>query len=138
MINSKNYNFSYSGLKTAVLYKIRDLKAEGIELTKDVINQICYEFQNAAVDVLVEKTIRAAKEFPVRSILLSGGVSANTLLRERLANASRENNLKYFQPDLKYTTDNAAMIALAGYFTYQKNPKNTAWQNLDMHANLTF
>lgn len=121
MINSKNYDFSYSGLKTSVLYKIKDLENSGIKMTPAVVNEICHEFQKAAIDVLIQKTMRAAKEFKVKSILLSGGVSANSLLRSDLNRATTEAGLKYFQPPMEYTGDNATMIAVAGYFNYLKN-----------------
>ena len=84
MIKSKDYNFSYSGLKTAVLYKIRDLEKTGAKITDRVKNEICHEFQKAATEVLIKKTIQAAKEYKAKSIFLSGGVSANELLRLNL------------------------------------------------------
>ncbi len=136
MEKSKNFNFSYSGLKTAVLYLLRDLKAAGIMLTDDVIDEIAHEFQKAAIDVLIQKTIRAAKEYKVKSILLSGGVSANKLLREELHHNATEAGLKYFQPPMEYTTDNATMIAVAGYFASLKNKK--APKGVVMDANLGF
>ncbi len=133
MINSKNYNFSFSGLKTAVLYKIREIG----KLNNEIINEICYEFQQAVIDVLVQKTIKAAKEYKihpvksgkagvvkqqfnrVKSIFLSGGVSANKLLRKTLEKESKKIKAYYSQPDLQYTGDNAAMIALAGFYKYK-------------------
>ena len=144
MEKSKDYNFSYSGLKTAVLYKIRDLKKEGIKITDNIKNEICYEFQKAAIDVLIQKTAKAAKEHEVKSILLSGGVSANALLRLSLSKVAKELSTNYFQPELEYTGDNAAMIALAGYFNYKKNPpsrktsEDTDWKSVEMDANLGF
>ncbi|KKT81561.1 MAG: putative tRNA threonylcarbamoyladenosine biosynthesis protein Gcp [Candidatus Yanofskybacteria bacterium GW2011_GWA2_44_9] len=124
MEKSKDYNFSYSGLKTAVLYKIRDFKKAGVKITENVKNEICYEFQKAATEVLIKKTIKAAKEYGVKSVFLSGGVSANQLLRLELQKATEESGLNYSQPELEYTGDNAAMIALAGYVNYKrtKNP----------------
>lgn len=119
MAKSKNYNFSYSGLKTAVLYLLRDLKLK--KMDNQTRADIAASFQKAAIDVLIQKTMRAAKEYAVKSILLSGGVSANKLLRSELQKNTTEAGLKYFQPPLKYTTDNAAMIAIAGYFTYLRN-----------------
>lgn len=114
MINSKDYDFSFSGLKTAVLYKIKEL---GI-INKDFKIAICYEFQQAVIDVLISKTIRAAKEYKVKTLILGGGVAANQELRKQLAEAIKNNlpNTLYFIPDTKYTTDNAAMIAAAAYF----------------------
>jgi N6-L-threonylcarbamoyladenine synthase len=119
MAKSKDYNFSYSGLKTAVLYLLRDLKI--INPDEQTKADIAASFQKAATDVLIQKTMRAAKEFRVKSILLSGGVSANKLLRSELQKNTTEAGIKYFQPPMEYTGDNAAMIAVAGYFTYLKN-----------------
>ena len=143
MINSKNYNFSYSGLKTSVLYKVKDLKNSGVKLTPNIVNEICYEFQKAAIDVLIQKTMRAAKKFGVKSILLSGGVSANALLRLNLNRAATEAGIKYFQPQLEYTSDNAAMIAVAGYYISEKfkvksRKLKTNWKSVEMDANLGF
>jgi N6-L-threonylcarbamoyladenine synthase len=126
MINSKNFDFSFSGLKTAVLYLVRDLKKKlgKNKLPKELISQIAAEAQQAIVDVLVSKTIRAAQEYEVRSIMLSGGVSANKLLRSELQKNAQQKGIKYFQPLAEYTTDNAAMIALAGYIRKIKNQKS--------------
>ena len=109
MLNQKNYDFSFSGLKTAVLYYLRDNKNAKKE-------DIAASFQQAAFDVLVLKTLRAAKEFKAKSIFVSGGVAANKTLKKEFQKAI--NNLK---PDLyitKYPTDNAAMIASAAYINY--------------------
>ncbi|MBI2674196.1 MAG: tRNA (adenosine(37)-N6)-threonylcarbamoyltransferase complex transferase subunit TsaD [Candidatus Yanofskybacteria bacterium] len=140
MINQKNYNFSYAGLKTAVLYKVRDLKNAGVKLTDKIINEICYEFQNAALDVLVYKTTKATQGYKVKSLLLSGGVSANKELRKRLAAEAEKLKVKYSQPEMEYTGDNAAMIAIAGYFKIKnKNEKvKTDWGSVEMDANLGF
>ena len=134
MIKSKNYDFSYSGLKTAVLYLLRDLKIKNPDPQTKA--DIAASFQEAAIDVLVQKTMRAAKEYKVKSILLSGGVSANKLLREELHKNAVEAGIKYFQPPMEYTTDNAAMIAVAGYFNYLKN-KKTDYKSVKMDANLS-
>ncbi|KKR02548.1 MAG: putative tRNA threonylcarbamoyladenosine biosynthesis protein Gcp [Candidatus Yanofskybacteria bacterium GW2011_GWA1_39_13] len=136
MAKSKDYNFSYSGLKTAVLYLLRDLKIDRPD--KQTKADIAASFQKAAIDVLVQKTMRAAKEFKVKSVLLSGGVSANELLRSELKKNTTEAGIKYFQPPMEYTTDNAVMIAVAGYFEYKKNKKTALWQSVIMEANLGF
>ena len=139
MLNSKNYNFSFSGLKTAVLYKLKELSENKIKLTDNLINYTCYEFQQAVVDVLVAKTIKAAKEYKVKSILLSGGVSANKLLRKTLKTQAKKIKIFYSQPDFEYTGDNAAMIALAGYYKYRKlgvRNKELGWKKLSANANL--
>jgi len=134
MAKSKNYDFSYSGLKTAVLYLLRDLKEKADdEQTKA---DIAASFQKAAVDVLVSKTMRAAQEYQVNGILLSGGVSANKLLRERLLGSSSVIGMPFFCPSMKYTTDNATMIAVAGYFKWLNHKDPTTWESVRMDANL--
>src|SRR3989344_7294365 len=147
MIHSKDFNFSFSGLKTAVLYKTREFK----KLKPKVIDQICYEFQEAAIDVLISKTIKAAEKYKIKSVMLSGGVSANKLLREKLSESvkSLESSPATIIPEMAYTTDNAAMIALAGYFNWEsknppsrKAPEDTAgtlsWKPIKVDANLNF
>ena len=119
MLNQKNYNFSFSGLKTAVLYLLKDLG----EINEKTKTDICASFQQAVIDVLVKKTIKAAKEYKTKSILLSGGVSANKLLRNTLKKETKKLKILYSQPDLEYTGDNAAMIALVGYYKNLKSLK---------------
>ncbi|OGM96389.1 MAG: tRNA (adenosine(37)-N6)-threonylcarbamoyltransferase complex transferase subunit TsaD [Candidatus Yanofskybacteria bacterium RIFCSPHIGHO2_02_FULL_38_22b] len=144
MIYSKNYNFSYSGLKTAVLYLIRDLNLK--KLDNQTKSDIAASFQKAAINVLIKKTLRAAKEYGVDSIMLSGGVSANILLRSEFKKMAEENNLKYSRPQIEYTGDNAAMIALTGYMNFAKSPSSLKlrrandfpWKSLEMDANLGF
>ncbi len=132
MLHSKDLNFSYSGLKTAVLYLIRDL---GGVLTEQQKADIAASFQDAAIDVLIQKTKKAAQQHGVHAILLSGGVSANAMLREKLQALCDELNMQCVMPELKYTTDNAAMIAAAAYFKYQKEGASD-WDSLTMDANL--
>ena len=158
MIGSKNYDFSYSGLKTSVLYKLRDLEKAGVKITENIKDEICYEFQKAATEVLIAKTMKAAREYKVRSIFLSGGVSANKYLRSELEKAAEELKVNYSQPELEYTGDNAAMIAMVGYINYRatKSPSspttslklrssrrirratNFRWKLVEMDANLGF
>lgn len=116
MIKSKNYDFSFSGLKTAVLYLVKDLTAGNKKLSLQQKRDIAASAQEAIVDVLIDKTVRAAKQYPIKSIMLSGGVSANQLLRERLVAEGENQKIKVIIPELKYTTDNGAMIAVAGYY----------------------
>lgn len=138
MINSKDFNFSFSGLKTAVLYLVKDLSSR-FNLDK-IRPAVAYEAQQAIVDVLVAKTAKAAKKYKPKSILLSGGVSANSQLRINLNKAGEKMGISYFQPELKYTGDNAAMIALAGHFNYakQKQGKTDSWKSakIKVDANL--
>ncbi|MBU1132181.1 tRNA (adenosine(37)-N6)-threonylcarbamoyltransferase complex transferase subunit TsaD [Patescibacteria group bacterium] len=119
MLNSDNFNFSFSGLKTAVLYKWRDLK---LSLNKKQLErarrELAVEFQNAVVECLVSKTMRAAQANKAKTIVLGGGVSANKALRESLESAVAEElpRAKLLTPLMEMTGDNAAMIAIAGYF----------------------
>ena len=143
MLHSKDFNFSFSGLKTAVLYWIRDnsprppslklrkgpqqFKRHGVEkkMSEKIVQELCHEFQNAVVEVLVKKTIAAAKKYQVKTVALSGGVSANQKLRETLQGtlAKELPKVKFMKPKLIYTGDNGAMIALAGYMEWQKIKK---------------
>ncbi|MEK7212364.1 MAG: tRNA (adenosine(37)-N6)-threonylcarbamoyltransferase complex transferase subunit TsaD [Patescibacteria group bacterium] len=154
MIHDKSYDFSFSGLKTAVLYYLRDsqkydarvnipqVEAEGRgsmrRITQSAIgdNLRCHprksastadvaaSFQRAAIDVLVKKTIRAAKELRTRSVMLSGGVAANTVLRKALQKEARKIGSSFFVAEQKYNTDNAVMIAAAGYIDYLRKKKH--------------
>jgi len=116
MLTSGDYDFSFSGLKTAVLYLTKELG----ELSEEQKMAIAYEFENAVVDVLVHKTIKAAEEHGAQTVLLAGGVAANTRLRETLGAQLKEKlpSVTYNIPDMAYTGDNAAMIAVAGYFRF--------------------
>ncbi len=122
MINSKNYDFSFSGLKTAVLYYIDKL---GTKLTHQQKADIAMSFQNAVVDVLTSKALRACKQYHCKTISLSGGVAANRPLRESLQNLCTTNNMTFIVPDFELCTDNAQMIALASYFNLRSGIKPT-------------
>ncbi len=136
MINSKDYNFSFSGLKTAVLYKLKELGA----LTSEMKAEMAHEFQQAVIDVLIKKTIRAAKEYKVKTIILGGGVAANKELRRQVKevayNCSSRYVLNLLIPEMEFTGDNAAMIALAAYFCAFKNKKIGNGQNIVADSNL--
>jgi N6-L-threonylcarbamoyladenine synthase len=140
MIGSDNFDFSFSGLKTAVLYFVKknELRLED----KDFIPAICREFQQAALDVLIEKTVRAAKLHHPRTILLAGGVSANKGLQSQLAERIRKDfpDTEFLFPKTDFQLDNAGMIATAAFFRHQKknsrgNPP-LAWKNLITSADL--
>jgi len=123
MIDSRDYDFSFSGLKTATLYMLRDMKERYINIG-DFTPMICNEIQQAIVDVLIAKTIKAVKEFGAKSIILGGGVAANKELRMQMKKAVlmsrrdldiRGQTTALYLPSAKLTTDNAAMIGAAGY-----------------------
>ena len=142
MLNKKNFDFSFSGLKTAVLYETK----KHPELLKDktYIAEICHEFQQAAIDVLVAKTIKAAEQYQPKTIMLAGGVSANKELRERLGIAVKNfiPDTSYIIPDTSLTGDNAAMIAAAAAFRWnkmsdvEKKAALDGWKKIQPDANL--
>lgn len=148
MINSKDYDFSFSGLKTAVLYKIRDKKENpssqissghsGSEepsgsMRRDFVSEMCFEVQQAIIDVLIKKTINAAKDYRVKTIILGGGVSANSELKKQFELKGKYENLKIIYPEQNLSTDNGLMIAVTGYF--HRN-KKASWKNFKANANL--
>ncbi len=116
MLNSKDHDFSFSGLKTAVLYLLPKLG----KLTTSKIAAVAKEFQNAVIEVLVKKTMRAAKEYKVKILIIGGGVIANTALRAAFEQATQDSHLSLLIPHLSLTTDNATMIALAAYLQTNK------------------
>ena len=131
MLSSGDYDFSFSGLKTAVIHCIQ----KHPEIMNDTIarKDFCASFEQAVTDVITEKTVRAAREHRVKTIALSGGVSANARLREHLSRtiAARLHNVVFITPAAGFSTDNAAMIAVAGYFA---RARATTWKNIDASA----
>lgn len=128
MMYEKNYDFSFSGLKTAVLYYLRDNP-------KVARANVCSSFQEAVIDVLTHKTMKAVEEFGAKSVLLCGGVAANKALQKEFKfKILNLKNLKFFVPKLKYNTDNAVMIAAAAYINHlkKKNYKIKAQPNLSI------
>ncbi len=140
MIHSKDYDFSFSGLKTAVLYAIRDIKlANSDTIPEHLKSEIAYEFQEAAAEVITKKTCNAIRDFGVQTLIVGGGVSANNRIKELLkekASGIIEPNQIHF-PARELTGDNALMIGLAGYFKYKKNPDNN-YQDFRAEGNLSF
>lgn len=125
-LGEDNYNFSFSGLKTAVLNYLNRANLKG-----EAVNQadLAAGFQDSVVEVLVEKTIRAAAKKRIKTVLLAGGVAANSSLRERLENRCREQGLRLLFPTLDLCTDNAAMIACAGYYRYRMGDRSDWYLN---------
>ncbi|MDX1535512.1 MAG: tRNA (adenosine(37)-N6)-threonylcarbamoyltransferase complex transferase subunit TsaD [Candidatus Spechtbacterales bacterium] len=132
MLSSGNYNFSFSGLKTAVLYKTKEMSEEEIEENKA---DIAASFQAAALETLITKTISAAKEYNVDSVLLAGGVAANKELQKGLGqNIKKElSGTRFYLPSIKLATDNAAMIATAGYLRYLHGEKSD-WKTMEAES----
>jgi N6-L-threonylcarbamoyladenine synthase len=162
MINSDNYDFSFSGLKTSVLYFLK--KNEARMKDETFIDEVCHEFQEAVVDVLALKSKRAIEEFQPKTFVIAGGVSANVRLRNQLhttinAINSKTNSgstpvctgveplfepmlVQFAMPEFDYSLDNAAMIGAAAAFRYERMSKkqreslDTNWKNLEASASL--
>jgi len=113
MIHHKNYDFSFAGLKTAVYYETRNKQFTGKQKA-----DLAASFQEAAVDVLTRKTMRAVQMFGAKSVILAGGVAANKALRTRLGKECKKLGKNFFVSDFKYSGDNAAMIAAAAYIRH--------------------
>jgi len=114
------FDFSFSGVKTAILYFIRDNVAANPDFIQHNLGDICASVEKRITTILLNKLKRAAEEYDIKDIALAGGVSANTGLREGLTKLGAEKGWNVFIPKFEYCTDNAAMIAIAGYYKYLK------------------
>ncbi|RJQ13737.1 tRNA (adenosine(37)-N6)-threonylcarbamoyltransferase complex transferase subunit TsaD [Candidatus Parcubacteria bacterium] len=135
MIDSKDFEFSFAGLKTAVLYMTRTMTSEEISQKTP---GIAASAQQAIVDVLISKTLGAAQQYKAKTIMVSGGVAANKKLREIL---TKKSTVPAFFPPIELATDNAAMIAMAAYFNFlnKKSPSVQAgwpWEQIEADSNL--
>ena len=130
-LGKDSLDFSYSGLKTAVLYYVQKMKNPD----RRVINDICRAFQEAALDVLVDKACLACNMRGVKKIVVGGGVAANSRLRSKLRSAAKESDIKAYFPEMRYCMDNAAMIGVLGEALYKKGYRSdiylTAEPNLE-------
>ena len=126
-LDDDSYNFSFSGIKSAVINLNHKLEQKGEEVRKE---DLACSFQNRVVEILVKKTLRALAEYNIDNLIVAGGVAANKGLRERLEKECKEKNIHLSIPSLKYCTDNATMIAAAGYFAYIKGDR----AGLDLNA----
>ncbi|KPJ55215.1 hypothetical protein AMJ47_01780 [Parcubacteria bacterium DG_72] len=129
MMHTNDYDFSFSGLKTAVLYNFRN-QSKKIQKSKKYIQEMALEIQQAVIDVLIKKTVKATKDYNAKTIILGGGVSANKELRRQFKKSFR--NVIF--PDKKFSTDNAVMTAVAGYYNLGKKTKN--YNKIKAKANL--
>ena len=116
----EGYDYSFSGLKTSFLYTLRDAVAADPDFIETHKADLCASLQGTIVEILLDKLIRASKETGIRDIAIAGGVSANSGLRDGIAEAGRRRGWRTFLPEFKFTTDNAAMIAMAGYYRYRE------------------
>ena len=134
MINTKDYDFSFSGLKTAILYHHQKQK-KSTQKNKQYIADMCAEIQQAIVDVLIKKTIKAAKDFNAKTIILGGGVSANHELKTQFLIKIKQEmpSVEFLFPEINHSTDNGLMTAITGYF----HKKNTVdWKSIQANGNL--
>jgi len=120
MMHSKDFNFSFSGLKTAVLYFVQKQK----KLTDELKTAIAREFQNAVVGVITHKTKKAIEKYKIKTLVVGGGVSANTEIKKALSKMTKEYKVEILFPEKKLAMDNAIMIAIAGYFRRKDAKKN--------------
>ncbi len=126
-LQDDSYNFSFSGLKSHVINKLHNEKQKNIEINKA---DVARSFQESVVDVLTTKTMRALKDENIKTLIVAGGVAANSALRERFETLTKENNINLYIPSLKYCTDNAAMIGAVAYELY----KRKTFANLNLNG----
>ena len=115
-LNDDSYNFSFSGLKSAVINLCHNEEQRGESVN---VNDLCCSFQKIVESTLVKKTMKAMEDYDCKNLILAGGVSANTGIRDAFKEACEKRKINYTFPDLKYCTDNAAMVAAAGYYAYK-------------------
>ena len=116
-LNDDSYDFSFSGLKSAVVNLVHNEKQRGNEVIPE---NVAASFQNRVTEILVKKTMKALKEYDVHNLIVAGGVAANKGLRAKLISECEKCGVDLTLPEIKYCTDNAAMIGAAGYYAYQK------------------
>ena len=119
------YDYSFSGIKTSLLYFVRDQIALDPDFMEKNKADICASFQKALIDILMDKLIKAAKDTGIKQITIGGGVSANSGLRSRIVEEGKKRGWTTFLPEFKFTTDNAAMIAIAGWFHYRNGERTS-------------
>ena len=116
-LDDKSYNFSFSGIKSAVVNIVHNEKQRKKEIR---VEDMCTSFQNRVVEVITKKTMRALKEYKVKNLIIAGGVAANNGLRNKFTLLCKEEKINLSIPKIKYCTDNAAMIGAAAYYAYKK------------------
>ncbi|MBD3374929.1 tRNA (adenosine(37)-N6)-threonylcarbamoyltransferase complex transferase subunit TsaD [candidate division KSB1 bacterium] len=132
MLDKNHLDFSFSGLKTAVLYYAQSLSTRE---RQDKVDDIAASFQQAVIDVLVEKSMRALERFKIKNFILSGGVARNSTLRDAFSHSCRENQIDFRVPAPELCTDNAAMIARVGHIRLQRGEFSA--NTLDVKPNLS-
>jgi N6-L-threonylcarbamoyladenine synthase len=119
MIHSKDLNFSFSGIKTAVLYTVQKIPI----MTEEIKQEIAREFEDAVVEVIIKKTKEAIEQYGAQTVIIGGGVSANKKIRNDFTTLAEDLNIEFLVPEISASTDNAFMIALAGYLNIKANKK---------------
>ncbi|MBR3660570.1 MAG: tRNA (adenosine(37)-N6)-threonylcarbamoyltransferase complex transferase subunit TsaD [Bacilli bacterium] len=117
-LNDDSYNFSFSGLKSAIINLVHNEEQRGNVINKE---DLACSFQNIVIEILTKKTMKALKDYNIHNLILAGGVSANIGIRNKFKELCEENNINYIFPSIKYSTDNGAMIAASGYYAYLDN-----------------
>jgi N6-L-threonylcarbamoyladenine synthase len=136
MIHSDNFDFSFSGLKTSILYLVKKLPTP---LTEKTIETIAREFEDAATEVVIEKVKKAIEAFGIETLILGGGVVANKNIRSSFEKLAKELNLSLKLPAINHATDNALMIAIAGFLNQQKAlTATTGLLDVKANGNLSF
>jgi N6-L-threonylcarbamoyladenine synthase len=133
MIREKNFDYSFSGLKTAV---VTTVKKRGVDFVRENIDHICASFQEAVVDVLVEKALGAAISKGIGRLVIAGGVAANSRLRTKLGERAKEEGVELFVPPVAYCTDNALMIAYLGGKMFERGIASDL--SLNAYANVRY
>jgi N6-L-threonylcarbamoyladenine synthase len=128
MLDSRDHNFSFSGLKTAVRYRLAEF--QGVA-APELIDDMCASFQAAVIEVLVKKTVRAAKECGSKLVTISGGVSCNRTLRKEMAERCAEAQLRLLTAPPRLCTDNAAMIAFAASLRFRAGQTSEVSEEID-------
>lgn len=114
----QDYNYSFSGLKTSFLYLLRDREKENPDFVKENLNDLCASLQSTIIEVLMAKLRKAAVDYNIQQVAVAGGVSANSALRQAFHDHAKKYGWKVYIPPFSFTTDNAAMIAVTGYYKY--------------------
>ena len=122
-----NLDFSFSGLKTSLLYKVQELESNNL-LSEQTKADLAYAYEDAIVDTLIEKSQRAIQFAKVNSIVIAGGVGANTKLREKMKDIFSKKGIEVVYPSIEYCTDNAAMIALTGLYNLKEGISNESYE----------
>lgn len=130
-VDGSPYDFSFSGLKTAVINTIHNASQKGVEIDIPVLSATV---RRRVCDMLINNTLKAAEDFGYKTIVLAGGVSANSELRTRLEAECKTRNYRFFRPELKYCGDNAAMVGVQGYYEFMRG--NTADEGLNAYATM--